>query len=91
MGRATKAMKKPQGTRAERGETVVQVTKALRLMSAKPWRPIDLMLELDCSRRTLGRLLRGLERGGISLDMQREGRDWFYSISRETLRDSLGV
>ncbi len=94
----TRAKPGPTRTRRERGEAVVQILTAIRLLVSSPRQPTVLAQDLGCTYRSVQRLLHGLEAGGLELTKERarnekghESTAVFYSLSRDALRKMLGV
>lgn len=64
-----------------RGDVARQTAAALRLLATNPQRPSDLMAALGVGRRTVERMLRGIEASGWKVEVERRGRDAWYSVT----------
>jgi hypothetical protein len=90
MGRKAAAAKASvENPRRERGAMTAVVLRAIGLLVASPRRPLDLMGELDLSRRSVERLLRGIKAAGLDLEVERSGNEAYYRLSRESVRKKL--
>jgi DNA-binding MarR family transcriptional regulator len=75
----------------ERSALLVQTFKAIRVLLQKPRRPLDLMEDLGCSRRTVHRLLNSLEDIGFKLQTEHSGREVFYRLEKEQVKKAVGL
>jgi biotin operon repressor len=64
----------------ERGDAARQAARALLLLATAPRRPTDLAEELGCSFRTALRVLKGVQASGWKVEVDRQGREVFYSV-----------
>lgn len=83
-------MTNPAGT-AKRGEMVTESLRALQLMRAGRWLIDDLAEELGMTRRTAYRMLDALERTGIRIERQREGKFVYHRVTRAELMRVFGL
>lgn len=63
-----------------RGRIVEQMALAFRLLASGRWQAEDLAGALGCQKRTVYRLFHALERVGVPLERQAEGKEAYYRI-----------
>ena len=66
----------------DRGATLTMALRALDLMASGPISPGDLALDLQCSRDTVERIIRGARSAGIDVTTKKEGRRVLYSVTK---------
>jgi DNA-binding IclR family transcriptional regulator len=79
-----RAAKKAPPAPRPRGDAARQTAQALRLLAIEPQRPSDLMRALGTGRRSVERMLRGIEAGGWKVETERRGREVWYSVTETT-------
>ena len=77
--------------RREHDSTTAQFLDAIHLLESQKRTPGDLAKRLDCSRRTVERLMQVIQSAGLTLDSERSGREVYYSLPRDTLSTVLGT
>lgn len=67
--------------RRPRGDSARQAATVLRLLTTAERRPGDLAAELGVSRRTIDRVLRGIEAAGWTVTVDRRGIEAWYRVT----------
>ena len=73
-------MPRPATPRA-RGDAARQAATVLRMLATAPRRPRDIAASLGVSRRTIERVLRGIEAAGWKIEVERRGSEAWYSVT----------
>jgi biotin operon repressor len=79
------------GRKRTADSTAAQLLDAIHLLEGQKRTPGELAKLLDCSRRTVERLVHALTAAGFTLESERSGREVFYSLSREVVSKVLGM
>jgi len=74
-----------------RGTVLSAALRAIRLLRRGRWTMPELGDALGRKRRTGYRLVESLEREGLRVDREHEGREVYYRITREAVEEWLGM
>ncbi|MFN7132395.1 MAG: hypothetical protein ACK4N5_09940 [Myxococcales bacterium] len=74
-----------------RAEMVTDALVTLRLLLVGRWLIADLAAAIGHQRRTAYRLLAAIERAGIRVERQKEGREVYLRVRREDVERTMGL
>ncbi|RMG20421.1 MAG: HTH domain-containing protein [Deltaproteobacteria bacterium] len=92
MAQRKRRKKKAKGSDHEhRGELIVRIFRLIELLVSGPVDVTELSEELGVSTRTVYRDLDALERAGIPIERQQDGRSTWMWVTKKNARKALGI